>query len=331
MKINNIGIIGATGAVGKEILKVLEERNFEVDNLKVFGNKSKGKPIQFMGKEYIIENVDEHSFKDLDVVISAVSSGVIKEIVPYIQKSRAVLIDNSSAFRLREDVPLVVPEINKGEIFNHNGIIANPNCTTIITLVGINGINKLSKITRILASTYQAVSGAGIEGITELESQINAFSNNDKLVKKVFSHEILNNLIPQIGDFDDMGYTEEEMKLLNETRKILNNPEIKISCTSVRVPVMRSHSVSVTVETEKVLNIQDVRNEISKSEGVKLIDDIERQKYPTPKMSTDQDLVLVGRIRRDISTEGINLWCCGDQIRKGASTNAVQIAEILRG
>lgn len=327
----NVAILGATGVVGREMLKILEERNFPVKNIKLLASKrSVGGTINFKGKDVIVEEAKEDSFKDIDIVLSAVGNGISKKLSPAAVKSGAVVIDNSSAFRLCDDVPLIVPEVNPQDINKHNGIISNPNCSTIIAVTAINELNKYSKINRMIVSTYQAVSGAGISGLNELKNQVEAISNNKEIDIKTFQHQIAFNLIPHIGDFDEVGYSQEEMKMQNEGRKILGNKDLKVNCTCIRVPVYRSHSESITIETDKEITPEKARELLSKAEGVKLIDNPNNKEYPMPLDSSNQDLIYVGRVRKDISADNsLVLWCCGDQIRKGAATNAVQIAELL--
>ena len=331
MKKYNVAILGATGAVGQEMLKGLGERNFPINNLKLLASKrSEGALVEFKGKEYAVEEAKESSFENIDVVLCAAENDISEKLSPAAVKAGAVVVDNSSAFRLYDDVPLVVPEVNGEDVKNHQGIIANPNCSTTIALTAINELNKYSPIKRMIVTTFQAVSGAGVNGIKELNQQIKDISEGKDVEINTFQHQIAYNVIPQIGSFNEMGYSQEEMKLLNEGRKILHNPDLKVNCTCVRVPVYRSHSESITIETEKEITVEKARELLSKAAGVKLIDDLENNKYPMPLDSSDQDLIYVGRIRKDISGENsLVLWCCGDQIRKGAATNAVQIAEVL--
>lgn len=331
MKKYNVAILGATGAVGQEMLKVLGERNFPINDLKLLASKrSAGTVVEFKGKEYAVEEARESSFENIDVVLCAAENDISEKLSPAAVKAGAVVVDNSSAFRLYDDVPLVVPEVNGEDVKNHQGIIANPNCSTTIALTAINELNKYSPIKRMIVTTFQAVSGAGVNGIKELNQQIKDISEGKDVEINTFQHQIAYNVIPQIGSFNEMGYSQEEMKLLNEGRKILHNPDLKVNCTCVRVPVYRSHSESITIETEKEITVEKARELLSKAAGVKLIDDLENNKYPMPLDSSDQDLIYVGRIRKDISGENsLVLWCCGDQIRKGAATNAVQIAEVL--
>ena len=331
MKKYNVAILGATGAVGQEMLKVLGERNFPINDLKLLASKrSAGAIVEFNGEEYAIEEATESSFENIDVVLCAAENDISEKLSPAAVRAGAVVVDNSSAFRLYDDVPLVVPEVNGEDVKNHQGIIANPNCSTTIALTAINELNKYSPIKRMIVTTFQAVSGAGVNGIKELNQQIKDISEGKDVEINTFQHQIAYNVIPQIGSFNEMGYSQEEMKLLNEGRKILHNPDLKVNCTCVRVPVYRSHSESITIETEKEITVEKARELLSKAAGVKLIDDLENNKYPMPLDSSDQDLIYVGRIRKDISGENsLVLWCCGDQIRKGAATNAVQIAEVL--
>lgn len=333
MKKFNIGILGATGAVGQEMLKILEEKNFPINELRLLASqRSVGKKVEFMGKTYEMKLADHNAFEGLDIVLGAASNAVAKEFADDIVKAGAVFVDNSSAFRMNDDIPLVVPEINPEDIFKNKGIISNPNCSTIITLVAVNAINKLSKIKGMNAATYQATSGAGAQGPVELLDQMAATLKGEELKNSVFQYPICANVIPQIGSFLDNGYTTEEMKMQNEGRKIMHLPELNVTCTCVRVPVVRSHSIAVTVVTEDKLDIEAVKNAIANEKGCKLYDDPENKLYPMPLVTSDQDLVYVGRIRKDLLNEnGITLWCCGDQVRKGAATNAVQIAMKLVG
>ncbi len=331
MKNYNIGILGATGVVGREMMKILSERGFPAGEIRLFASeKSAGKKLSFGGETITVEAATKNCFSGLDIVFGAVSSDMAKTFAPHITASGAVFIDNSSAFRQNPDVPLVVPEINPSDALSHNGIIANPNCSTIITLVAVNALCRISPIKYMIASTYQAVSGAGAGGITELYDQQRSLLSGDPTFCRVFPHRIAENLIPQIGTFLPDGYTTEEMKMQNEGRKILHLPDLRVTCTCVRVPVVRSHSISVSVFTEDEISIEEAKNAISDSAGCVLADDTTNGIYPMPIDSSDKDSVLVGRVRRDDTFPcGISLFCCGDQIRKGAATNAVQIAELL--
>ncbi len=325
-----VAVLGASGLVGREMLKVMAERNFPIDELRMLSGKgSAGKTCTYMGKEYVYEEASDRSFEGMDIVLGAAENDVAKRFAPAIRASGAVFIDNSSAFRLDEDVPLVVPEINGDDALKHNGIIANPNCVTIIAAVAVGGIAKLSPIKTMIASSYQAVSGAGRSGLTELEEQVQAYAKGEELKAEAFPCQIAFNLIPRIGNITDNGYSKEEMKLQNEGRKILHMPDMKVSCTCVRVPVFRSHSISINLLTEDKITVEEAKKAISSFPGAVLLDDAANDKYPTPLITSDQDLVYVGSVREDLTSGGIALWCCGDQIRKGAATNAVQIAELL--
>ncbi|MBQ8893855.1 MAG: aspartate-semialdehyde dehydrogenase [Clostridia bacterium] len=327
----NVAILGATGAVGREMLKVLEERNFPVGKLKLLASeRSVGKLIPFKGQEIAVELADENAFEGMDLVLGAASNELAKRLAPAIVKAGAVFVDNSSAFRMDPDVPLIVPEVNGEDVKNHKGIISNPNCSTIITLTAVNALNKISPIKTMIASTYQAVSGAGAGGPIELMGEVEALSKGEAYENTVFPYQIAYNVIPQIGGESTEGYTTEEMKMQNEGRKIMHLPELLVNCTCIRVPVVRSHSISVTVKTEKPISVEEARNIIAQAPGCKLVDDLPNKVYPMPLDTTDQDLVFVGRIRKDLTDEnGLAIWCCGDQVRKGAATNAIQIAELL--
>ena len=321
-----IGILGATGAVGRQMIDCLIERKMDVEELRLFASSSsKGKKIAFKESEIAVQEVKDNSFEGLDYVLGAVGNELSKRYWPLMQKAQAVFVDNSSAFRMDEDVPLIVPEINGEDALKHKGLIANPNCSTIITMMAVAPINRLSRIRYMYASTYQAVSGAGIKGFDELTQQIEKLRNNERFEPKVFRKQIAFNCIPEIGSYLDDGYTSEEMKMQNEGRKILHLPELKVSCTCVRVPVYRSHAISVSLVCEDKLDLKDVRKAIDGSENVEYKDDI-----PTQAEVSDKDIVYVGRLRKDLCNDnGISLWCCGDQIRKGAATNAVEIIEYL--
>lgn len=342
MKKYNVGVMGATGAVGQEMIKVLGERNFPIGELRCLASaRSEGKTLSTPFGDVVVQKTCETAFDGLDIVLGASENDIAEEMAPHIKAAGAVFVDNSSAFRLCDDVPLVVPEINGEDALKHNGIISNPNCSTIITLVAIAAIGKLSEITGLYASTYQATSGAGAAGPVEMYEESEAIlkaraeggkgnSYGAEIEPKVFQHQIAFNLIPQIGGFGDNLYSSEEMKLQNEGRKIMHLPDLKVSCTCVRVPVERSHAISACVITKDHLELEDVRKAIAEAPGAKLYDDGDNHVYPMPLVTSNQDIVYVGRIRRDLVNEnGINLWCCGDQVRKGAATNAVQIAELL--
>ena len=327
MKSYNVAILGATGAVGQEMLKVLEEYDIPVKKLLPLASaRSAGGTIKFHGEDVTIQEATEESFQGMDFVLGAVKNGMSRKFAPAIVKSGAVYIDNSSAFRLDPEVPLVVPEINGEDAFTNKGIISNPNCSSIITLMAVAGIARLSPIKSMVACTYQAVSGAGQAGLMELENQMKALTAGEKAVCSTFPTQIVLNVIPHIGDELENGYTDEEMKMQNEGRRILHLPELKVTCTCVRVPVMRSHSIAVTVRTERPVSVQEANDAIRSYPGCRLIEDYEGRNYPTPLDTSNQDLVWVGRVRRDLTDDNaLTLWCCGDQIRKGAASNAVQI------
>ncbi len=333
MKEYNVAIAGVTGAVGSVFLSILKERKFPVKNLVPLASaKSAGKKIIFNGEEHEVKKLTKDSFKNTDIALFSAGASRSLEFAKYAAFSGAVVIDNSSAFRMDPDVPLVVPEVNPQDILKHKGIIANPNCSTIIMVVALKPLYDLSRIKRIIVSTYQAVSGAGAKGIIELEDQSKKIiSGSDGEIKcEVFPVRIAFNVIPQIDVFLENGYTKEEMKMVNETRKILGDSEIRISATAVRVPVFTSHSESVVIETERKLTVDECRAALENAPGITLKDDFKNKIYPTPLDSSNKDNVFVGRIRDDISSEnGICFWCVGDQLRKGAALNAVQIAEVM--
>ena len=331
MKLYTVAILGATGAVGQEMIKILEERNFPVGKLIPLASaRSAGKKLTFKGEQIEIQEACEEAFAGVDIVLGAAENDIAKKFAPAIVAAGAVFVDNSSAFRLRDDVPLVVPEVNPEDVKWHKGIISNPNCSTIITVTAVNALNAIAPIRTMTASTYQAVSGAGAGGPIELMNEVEALRAGETYEPKVFSHQIAYNLIPQIGGESFAGYTSEEMKLQNEGRKIMHLPELKVTCTCVRVPVVRSHSISASLHFDRPISVEEVREAISKAPGVKLVDDLSKKMYPMPLDTSDQDIVFVGRIRPDLTDDcGISLWCCGDQVRKGAATNAIQIAELL--
>ena len=322
-----VGILGATGAVGRQMLECLEERGYAKENIRLFASeRSVGKTIPYGNDELVCEKIEDGCFDGLDFVLGAVSNALSKEYAPMIKKTGAVYIDNSSAFRLEEDVPLVVPEINGEDALHHKGIIANPNCSTIIAMMALAPIHALSPIETIVASTYQAVSGAGIAGIATLSEEVEAVRSSKPVNPSVFPAQIAYNCIASIGSMTENGYTTEEMKMQNEGRRILHNDDLLVSCTCVRVPVFRSHSISLSIVTKDKLDLQDVRNAISGFAGDVLVED----HVPTPLETSNQDDVYVGRIRKDLIHEnGISLWCCGDQIRKGAASNAVEIMDYM--
>ncbi len=331
MKNYTVAILGATGAVGQEMIKVLQERNFPVGKLIPLASaRSAGKTLQFKGEDVVIQEAREDAFEGVDIVLGAAENDIAEKFAPAIVKAGAVFVDNSSAFRMDPNVPLIVPEVNPEDVAWHKGILSNPNCSTIITMTAVNALNAIAPIRTMTASTYQAVSGAGAGGPVELMGQVEALSRGESYEPKIFPYQIAYNLIPQIGGEAYLGYTSEEMKMQNEGRKIMHLPELKVSCTCIRVPVIRSHSISVSCHFDVPVTVEQVREIIAKAPGCKLVDDLAAKQYPMPLDTTDQDIVFVGRIRPDLTDDhGICLWCCGDQVRKGAATNAIQIAELL--
>ena len=331
MKMYTVAVLGATGAVGQEMIKVLQERNFPVGKLVPLASaRSAGKTLKFKGEDVTIQLASDEAFEGVDIVLGAAENDIAKQFAPAITKAGAVFVDNSSAFRMDPKVPLVVPEVNPEDVKWHSGIISNPNCSTIITLTAVNALNSIAPIRTMTASTYQAVSGAGAGGPIELMAEVEALWEGKTYEPKVFSHQIAYNLIPQIGGESYEGYTSEEMKMQNEGRKIMHLPELKVTCTCVRVPVVRSHSISVSCHFDVPVTVEQVRDVLAKAPGVKLVDDLSKMMYPMPLDTSDQDIVFVGRIRPDLTDDNaVALWCCGDQVRKGAATNAIQIAELL--
>ena len=331
MREYTVAILGATGAVGQEMRKLLEERNFPVGKLKLLAStRSVGKTETFRGERIPIEEANEAAFQGVDLVLGAAENDIALRFAPAIRAAGAVFVDNSSAFRLDSAVPLVVPEVNPQDAALHTGIIANPNCSTIITVTAIAALNRLSPIRSMVASTYQAVSGAGVAGIGELHAQISALEAGETPQVSAFPHQIAYNLILQIGGTQYEGYTSEEMKMQNEGRRILHLPELTVSCTCVRVPVIRSHSISATLRFDRPVSVEEARDAIAHAPGCRLMDRTDEGYYPMPLEASEQDLIFVGRFRPDLTDpNGLCLWCCGDQIRKGAATNAIQIAELL--
>jgi len=327
----NVAVVGVTGAVGEEMLKVLEERSFPVKTLRALASeRSEGKLVEFAGEKLKVERLTSSSFEGIEIALFSAGASVSREFSPIAAKKGAVVVDNSSAFRMDKDVPLVVPEVNPHALRFHKGIIANPNCSTIQLVVVINPIHQRAKIKRLVISTYQAVSGTGREAIKELREQSEQHLANRKITKEVYPHQIAFNLLPHIGSFLPDGYTEEEMKLVNETRKIMEDDSIAVTATCVRVPVFNSHSEAVTMETEEKIGVEEIREILSQTSGVILQDDPGNNLYPLPIKTSGRDEVFVGRIREDTSCErGINLWIVADNLRKGAALNAVQIAELL--
>lgn len=328
----NIAIVGVSGAVGQEFLQVLSQSSLKIDRLEVFASaRSAGKSITFCGKEYTIRELRHgDDFRDIDIAFVSAGGSISLEYAEDITRHGAVMIDNSSAFRMEEDIPLVVPEVNATDaLVRPRGIIANPNCTTIQMVVALNVIEQLSHIRRVHVATYQAASGAGARGMAELEAQTKAIAQGEEPEVSKFAYQLAYNVIPQIDVFAADDYTKEELKMYHETRKIMHS-DIAVSATCVRVPVSRAHSEAIWVETEKPLELEDVREAFRKAPGVVLQDDPEDQVYPMPLFIAEKDPVYVGRLRKDIATpNGLTFWCVADQIKKGAALNAVQIAEYL--
>ena len=330
----NIAIVGASGAVGQEFLRVLDEQNFPIDNLKLFGSKrSAGRSYKFRGKDYTVIELtkDPELFRDIDIAFTSAGAGTSKEFADTITAHGALMIDNSSAFRMEADVPLVVPEVNGDDAFNTpRNIIANPNCTTIQMEVALKPVNDLSPITRVHVATYQAASGAGAAAMDELINQYAQIQRGEEPTVEKFAYQLAYNVIPQVDVFMDNGYTKEEMKMFNETRKIMHAPNMSVSAMCVRVPVVRAHSEAVWVETEKPLELNEVREAFRKAEGLVVVDDPASKSYPMPLDATGTDPVMVGRLRKDLSNErGLTFWVVADQIKKGAALNAVQIAQYI--
>ena len=330
-----VAILGSTGVVGQQMLQCLEERNFPVERLVPLASaRSVGKTVSFRGEDVPVVLAEPVAFEGVDIVLGAAGDSIARELLPEAVKRGAVCVDNSHAFRLDADVPLVIPEINAADVAWHKGLIANPNCATIIGLVPLWPLHQAAGLTRIIASTYQAASGAGKPGLDELVRELACVAAGEPVGEtKPFAYQLAANLIPQISSFKEEAYTDEELKMGREGRKICHLPELRVNCTCVRVPVMRSHSESITAEFERPISPDEAREILSAAPGVKVVDVPEQLQYPMPLDTSDQDLIYVGRIRRDLSApDGVNaltFWCCGDQIRKGAATNAVQIAELL--
>ena len=324
-------IVGATGAVGEEVLKVLEQRNFPIGKLVLLASKrSAGKSVTFRGKEIPVEELTEESFNGVDMAIFSAGGSISLKFAPIAVKAGCVVIDNSSAFRMDDNVPLVVPEINAGDIKKHKGIIANPNCTTIVTLMALWPLHQKFGVKRIFASSYQAVSGTGTNAIRELERQVLQTVKGEPITKEVYTKQIAFNILPHVDIFLPNGYTKEEMKMENEGRKIMNHPDFKASVTCVRVPVYRAHSVAVSAEFERPVTPEEARAVLREAQGVEVVDNPQSQEYPTPLDVSGKDNCQVGRIRKDCAFEnGLSFWVVGDQLLKGAALNAVQIAEML--
>ncbi|MEM7727162.1 MAG: aspartate-semialdehyde dehydrogenase [Cyanobacteria bacterium P01_A01_bin.45] len=326
-----IAILGATGAVGQELLQLLEERNFPVSDLKLLASpRSSGKTINFMGDEILVESVENTTFSNIDILLASAGSSVSKNWVPKAVEKGTVVIDNSSAFRMESDVPLIVPEVNPEAAVGHKGLIANPNCTTILMSLAVYPLHRIKSIKRIVVSTYQSASGAGARAIEEVKNQSADILAGNKPSTEIFPYPLAFNLFPHNSPLNDWGYCEEEMKMINETRKIFSQPELRMTATCVRVPVLRAHSEAINLEFVDPVTPDEAREILGQAPGVKILEDWQANYFPMPIEASGKDEVFVGRIRQDISCEcALDLWLCGDQIRKGAALNAVQIAELL--
>ncbi|NJL61227.1 MAG: aspartate-semialdehyde dehydrogenase [Methylacidiphilales bacterium] len=326
-----VGILGATGAVGHELLELLESRNFPLADLKLLASaRSAGKALPFKGENIVIEAVDENSFNNIDILLASAGGSTSKAWAHKAVDAGAVVIDNSSAFRMNPEVPLIVPEVNPDAAVNHKGIIANPNCTTILMAVAVYPLHQINKIQRIVAATYQSASGAGAKAMAEVQAQASAILAGKQPPTDIFPYPLAFNLFPHNTPMNEMGYCEEEMKMVNETQKIFGDQEIRISATCVRVPVLRAHSEAINLEFAEPFSADRAREILKQAPGVKVVEDWQANYFPMPIDATGRDEVLVGRIRQDISHAcGLELWLCGDQIRKGAALNAIQIAELL--
>ncbi len=328
----HVAIVGATGAVGVEMLLCLEQRNFQLGELTLLASsRSAGKTMKFRGKDIVVKELTHDAFEGIDIALFSAGGGISLEFAPSAAAAGAVVIDNSSAFRMDEGVPLVVPEINPDAVKDRpKGIIANPNCTTIISLMALAPLHEKFGLESVIASSYQAVSGSGAQGIIELEEQVKAIADGQPFTPRVYPRQIAFNVIPQVDVFTSNGYTKEEMKMLNEGRKILGHETLKVSCTCVRVPVYRSHSVSITATFSTAPSVAEARSAYARKPGIHVVDDPENMMFPVPLDTTGKDDCLVGRIRKSLVLENaLDLWVVGDQVRKGAALNAVQIAEIL--
>jgi aspartate-semialdehyde dehydrogenase len=328
-----VAVVGATGAVGQQMVACLEERNFPVDRLvPLASERSLGKKVTFLGKEIPVEVLNEDSFDGVEIALFSAGGGISKEFGPIAARAGAVVVDNSSAWRMDPEVPLVVPEVNPGDIglYTKTGIIANPNCSTIQMVVALKPLHDAARIKRVVVSTYQAVSGTGQKAVDELAEQVRALLSCQATKNKVYPHRIAFNCLPHIDVFLENGYTKEEMKMVNETQKIMGDDSIQVTATTVRVPVFYSHSEAVNIETERKLTPDEARQILAQAPGVKVVDNPAKNEYPMPLDAAGQDLTLVGRIREDFSiANGLNFWVVADNLRKGAATNAVQIAELL--
>ena len=327
----HVAIVGATGAVGIELLRVMERRDFPVADLRLLASsRSAGKSLEFRGQDFSITALEQNSFAGIDLAFFSAGAGTAKQFGPIAQRAGAVVIDNSSAFRMDVDVPLVIPEINPEDIRGHRGMIANPNCTTAVALMALHPLHSAFGLRRVFASSYQAVSGSGSRAIEELKQQVEATVGGGQAVARVYPHPIAFNVLPHVDSFLDTGYTREEMKMQNEGRKIMHLPDFRASVTCVRVPVYRAHSVAISAEFERPVSLEAARAALAKASGLDLIDEPLSDRYPTPLAAAGKDNCQVGRLRLDCALEnGLGLWVSGDQLLKGAALNAVQIAEVL--
>ena len=327
----HVAIVGATGAVGAELIQLLEQREFPLRGLKLLASpKSAGKKLKFKGEEIAVETLSKDSFKSVDIALFSAGAGTSREYAAPAVNAGSVVIDNSSAFRMESDVPLVVPEINPADIQKHRGIIANPNCTTIIALMALFPLHKAFRVKRVIASSYQAVSGAGAKAIRELETQSKLFFSGEPVTPSVFPHPIAFNVLPQVDVFLENGYTKEEVKFVNESRKIMHHPTLRASITCVRVPVFRAHSIAIHAEFELPVSLERARDVLAKFQGLELVDDPSTKRYPMPLLVAGRNDCQVGRVRTDSALDnGLAFWVCGDQLLKGAALNAIQIAEML--
>jgi aspartate-semialdehyde dehydrogenase len=327
----HVAIVGATGAVGAELIQLLQQREFPLRGLKLLASpKSAGKTVKFKGEEIPVEALSKHSFRSVDIALFSAGAGTSREYAQHAVSAGALVIDNSSAFRMELDVPLVVPEINPADILKHRGVIANPNCTTIIALMALYPLHQVFRLKRVIAASYQAVSGAGARAIRELSLQSQAFFSGEAVIPEIFPHPIAFNVLPQVDTFLENGYTKEELKFVNESRKIMQHPTLRASITCVRVPVFRAHSIAVHAEFIEPVSVERARDVLAKFQGLELVDDPGAKKYPMPLLVAGQNNCQVGRIRVDSALDnGLAFWVCGDQLLKGAALNALQIAETL--
>jgi aspartate-semialdehyde dehydrogenase len=327
----HVAIVGATGAVGAELIQLLEQREFPLRGLKLLASpKSAGKTVKFKGEDIAVEALSEDSFRSVDIALFSAGAGTSREYAQHAVSAGAVVIDNSSAFRMELDVPLVVPEINPADIQKHRGIIANPNCTTIIALMALYPLHQVFRVKRVIAASYQAVSGAGARAIRELSIQSKSFFSGESVTPEIFPHTIAFNVLPQVDAFLENGYTKEELKFVNESRKIMHHPTLRASITCVRVPVFRAHSIAVHAEFKEPVSVERARDVLAKFQGLELVDDPSSKKYPTPLLAAGKNNCQVGRLRSDSALDnGLAFWVCGDQLLKGAALNALQIAETL--